>query len=66
MKKNLTLKNMIEVMKNVSYLERDKVLATFWNMKCLGFIADETWDKFIYTCKGFRFCFSNNMDIFKF
>lgn len=51
MKKSLTLKEMINTIHNVGIMERERVWTTFWNMKCMNFITDETWDKFYNKCK---------------
>jgi hypothetical protein len=53
MKKSLTLKEMVNTYVNEAGVkEREKVWTTFWNMKCLGFIEGETWNKFYDKCKS--------------
>ena len=51
MKKNLTLKEMINTIQSAGIRERERVWVTFWNMQCMGFITSETWDRFYDKCK---------------
>lgn len=51
MRKNLTLKEMINTIQYAGIRERQRVWVTFWNMKCMNFIDDETWNKFFDKCK---------------
>lgn len=51
MKKNLTLKEMVNTIQSVGIRERERVWTTFWNMHCMNFISYETWNKFYAKCK---------------
>lgn len=65
MKKNLVLKEMINTIQSAGMCEREIVWATFWNMKCMGFITSETWNKFFDKCKDIEMNVTN-MEPFRF
>lgn len=66
MKKSLTTKEMVNTIQKAGLNERERVWVTFWNMKCMGFITDEMFDKFYNQCKDIEMNVSSNMDTFRF
>lgn len=54
MNKTLTLKNMVETYVNFSGDQRgmDKMWDAYYQMACVGFIDNVTWDKFSALCHG--------------
>ena len=52
--KTLNLKNMKETIVNFSgdQKEFDKIWDAFYQMACIGFIEQETWEKFFDQCAG--------------
>lgn len=66
MNKNLTLKAMVATITEAGIKEREWVWTTFWNMKCMGYISCETWEKFFERCKELEMDINPNMEQFRF